>query len=86
MGLEVLQKDVRKPIPVDKGSLMETVDDLLGAANIAVATLNDVLLVEKINGSLLKLDMTRISARDFVMKSLHTFKLQVYNVWIQIKA
>ena len=77
MGLGILNQDIDNSSANNKAKLKETVADILGACDVAVTTLNDVLIVEKINARLLTIEKRCVVARDFISETVNMFQLQV---------
>ena len=77
LGLDVLRRDIDNSSAENKEQLKAIVDEIKGACDITLTTLNDVLLVEKINARLLSLEKTPISATSFINDAVRVFRLQV---------
>ncbi len=91
LGLQLLEKEVRKQIakfPKDlRGNqIMELVGDTGQAITIAIDTLNDLLLYEKIDGGLLALDAQEVVLWPYIEEVLKIFKVQVcYVLLLEVK-
>ena len=75
MGLQVLSDDLRTIGAND--SILATVKTLEHASDVAVDILNDLLLYDKLDSGLLKLDVQPISFKSFVTEIVEPFQLQV---------
>lgn len=80
----MLEKEIRKQISklpptanVGCNQIMELVGDTGQAITIAIDTLNDLLLYEKIDGGLLVLDAQEVILWPYIEEVLKIFKVQV---------
>jgi len=76
MGLQVLSDDLRK-VGANR-SILATVETLEQASDVAVNILNDLLLYDKLDSGLLKLDIQEIPLISFVTEIMEPFQLQVW--------
>ncbi len=84
VGLQLLEKEIRKQVAQMPHSahsgcnqIMELVGDTGQAITIAIDTLNDLLLYEKIDGGLLALDAQEVVLWPYIEEVLKIFKVQV---------
>jgi len=75
MGLQVLSEDLRSAGATD--AMLATVKTLEHASDVAVDILNDLLLYDKLDSGLLKLDVQQIPFIPFVTEIMEPFQLQV---------
>ena len=75
MGLQVLREELLLDRASD--SRLATVQSVEDACDIAIDILNDLLLFDKIESGVMKLDISRIPVRLFVMETVKPFFLQV---------
>jgi len=75
MGLQVLSYDLRSAGAAD--TMLATVKTLEHASDVAVDILNDLLLYDKLDSGLLKLDVQQIPFKSFVTEIMEPFQLQV---------
>jgi len=75
MGLQVLSDDLRSAGAAD--TMLATVKTLEHASDVAVDILNDLLLYDKLDSGLLKLDVQQIPFKSFVTEIMEPFQLQV---------
>jgi len=78
MGLQHLQEDMIKN--GDRRSRLETVEDMKESCDIAVKTLSDMLLYDKIETGALVLDKVDLKIVSFVKKIVRLFQVQVSSV------
>ena len=75
MGLQVLSDDLKKIGATD--TILATVKTLEHASDVAIDILNDLLLYDKLDSGLLKLDIQKICLIPFVTDIAEPFQLQV---------
>ena len=75
MGLQVLLNDLRSERVGEK--TIATVKTLESSCSVAIDVLNDLLLFDKIESSVMKLDISQIPVRSFVTETVKPFFIQV---------
>ena len=75
MGLQVLRNDLHSSGATS--SILSTLKSLEDASDVAVDILNDLLLFDKLDSGILKLDLTCVSVKPFLMETVEPFLLQV---------
>jgi len=78
MGLQHLQEDMKKWDDCPKR--IETVEDAIESCEIAVKTLNNMLLYDKIETKLLALDKSTLKVMPFLDKIIQLFRAQVESI------
>jgi len=66
-------------------SIMSTLKSLEHASDVAVDILNDLLLFDKLDSGILKLDLTSVPVQPFVIETVEPFLLQVSTVTLICK-
>ena len=75
MGLQVLRNDLLSSgVSAD---ILSTVKSLEHASDVAVDILNDLLLYDKLDSGILKLDLTSVPVKQFLIDTVEPFLLQV---------
>jgi len=80
MGLQHLQEDLRKSGASPQR--IETVEDAIESCEIAVKTLNNMLLYDKIETKLLVLDKEPVLVMPIINKIIQLFRTQVVTVFV----
>ena len=75
MGLQHLKEDMKKYDNCPRR--LDTVEDTIESCDIAVKTLNNMLLYDKVETKLLALDKETFSVMPFINKIVHLFQPQV---------
>jgi len=76
MGLQVLREEL-----ISSGASEEriqTVGNIESCCEIAVGILNDLLVFDKLDSGILKLDLERLNVYDFLTETVEPFYLQVF--------
>ena len=76
MGLQVLRNDLHSSrVSAD---ILGTLKSLEDASDVAVDILNDLLLFDKLDSGILKLDVTSVPVKQFLIETVEPFQLQVW--------
>ena len=75
MGLQVLREDLSSG--GTHPDALRTVTNIETCCEIAVDILNDLLIFDKLDSGILKLELERLNAYEFVVETIHPFYLQV---------
>ena len=75
MGLQVLRNDLCSSGA--SADILSTVKILEDASDVAVDILNDLLLFDKLDSGILKLDLTSVPVKQFLIETVEPFQLQV---------
>jgi len=75
VGLQVLRNDLLSSGA--SASIMSTLKSLEDASDVAVDILNDLLLFDKLDSGILKLDLTSVPVKQFLIETVDPFFLQV---------
>jgi len=77
MGLEHLKEELNKPGNGDISSKVEVIEDIQESCGIAIHTLNDMLLHDKIESGSLKMEMENVRIVPLVKDVARQFQYQV---------
>jgi hypothetical protein len=81
MGIKLLENQLQDPTAItDVAALTDLATDLRSSCTIAVEILNDLLLYEKIDAGLMKLETTEQLVWPFAVEVFRIFRFQVGNV------
>ena len=80
MGLQVLWNDLHSSAA--SADILRTVKSLEGACEVAVDILNDLLLFDKLDSGILKLDLSCVPVKQFLIETVDPFRLQVGSAYI----
>ena len=75
MGLQVLRNELHSSRA--SADALSTVKSLEAASDVAVNILNDLLLFDKLDSGILKLDLTSVPVKLFLIETVDPFQLQV---------
>ena len=77
LGLKYIKKELsqsKDPIAMDS---MDVINDLESASEIAVTTLDDILIYEKLSSNILELEKITIGVKRFIKNTIQPFYTQV---------
>ena len=75
MGLQVLKEELTEIGAND--DILRTVANIENCCEIAVDILNDLLVFDKLDSGILKLELERLNVFEFLTETIHPFFLQV---------
>jgi signal transduction histidine kinase len=87
LGLKMIE-DSMKQYPSEEWPHHITADminDMRGSCDVAVSTLNDLLMYEKIEGNLMKLELEEMKIYDSVKTVIKSFNVQVAEYCIHLQ-
>eukprot|EP01041_Mallomonas_annulata_P001636 gene1636-3171_t len=85
LGLDILDKEISK-LPSDiKGNLNDIVCDLKTSCDISLAVINEMLLFDKIEEGILRLEKTWMDAFLFIKNTISPFVIQAMQANVSIK-
>ena len=76
MGLQLLHKELLDNNHDDESKL-EMISKIETSCETALAILNDLLVYDKLDSGILKLELQRVHATEFLMETIEPFYLQV---------
>ena len=76
LGMNVMKKQLNKN-KIDKNRCLKTLQETQISCDIAISILNDMLLYDKVESGLLKLEIESISPWLFFKQSIELFYIQV---------
>ena len=82
MGLQVLREEVNEDRVNSR--ILQTITNIEESCDVSIGILNDLLLYDKLDSDLLKLDKERLDVSDFLTETLQPFHLQVRILCIYI--
>ena len=79
LGLDYLKNELNK-LDALPHIIIETADEIKDSCGIGLQLINEMLIYDKMEEGLLKLDSTDVPALDFVQGVVHSFQIQVLSI------